>query len=77
MELIIAGATGYVGSTVLAHCVADPSISKIFVLSRRALTEYEGLPPGESKVEVILQENWLHYRPELLKKLTGTRGCLW
>jgi hypothetical protein len=72
MKVIITGATGYVGSTALSLCIADPSISKIFVLSRRPL---EG--DYDAKVEVIVHEDWLHYSPELMKRMEGATGCLW
>lgn len=72
MKVIITGATGYVGSTVLSQCIADPSISKIFVLSRRPL---DG--DCDAKVEIIIHEDWFSYPPELVRRMEGAAGCLW
>jgi nucleoside-diphosphate-sugar epimerase len=76
MEVIIAGATGYVGSTVLDNCIADPTIAKIYVLTRRPL-EPSVTDNDMKKVEVIIHTDWLNYEPTLLKRLANVRACLW
>lgn len=76
MEVIIAGATGYVGSTVLDTCIADPAISKIYVLTRRPL-EGSATENDTKKVEVIIHTDWLNYEQPLLKRLAHARACLW
>lgn len=79
MEIILTGATGYVGSTVLRFCTLDPAISKIFVLTRRPLPEdlLQGLPNGKDKVSVIIKTNWLNYSEELQHTLRNARACIW
>lgn len=76
-HLILTGATGLVGSAALAHVlsVSLPAgkISKLSILSRRPVPMAEGKP----NVEVIIQNDFTKYEPELLEKLKGAEGCIW
>ncbi|KAF1818826.1 uncharacterized protein K489DRAFT_413288 [Dissoconium aciculare CBS 342.82] len=83
MEIIVVGATGYVGSEVLRLCLEDPHISKIHVLTRRPLLDSSLAPVSASdKLSVILRHDWLRYDrgdedADLLSALKNARACIW
>jgi uncharacterized protein YbjT (DUF2867 family) len=70
MKIILTGATGFVGSNVLAHLVADPRISQISCITRHPIA------PAQ-KVAMILQEDFLSYDPALLDRLAEHDSCIW
>lgn len=74
MQVIITGATGFVGKAVLKSCIEDKRIEKVLVLSRR---EVEEDLSNSSKVEVIIHKDFSTYLPTLTDKLKGAYACLW
>lgn len=56
MKIILTGATGFIGGAVLKQCIATPSISTVFVLTRRDLPKDLSSSP---KVKVILHDDFL------------------
>jgi uncharacterized protein YbjT (DUF2867 family) len=46
MKIILTGATGFVGSNVLAGLVANPRISEVTCISRRPLARVRSRPPN-------------------------------
>ncbi|EPE26253.1 NAD(P)-binding Rossmann-fold containing protein [Glarea lozoyensis ATCC 20868] len=75
MKLIVAGATGFVGSEVVAQAIAHKSITSVIALSRRPLSE----PPfNHPKVKVVVLEDFEKgYTPEVIEQLKGAEGCCW
>lgn len=71
MKIILTGATGFVGSNLLMHLIADARISEITCISRR--------PIGVSarKMATILHDDFLSYDSALLDQLAGHDGCIW
>ncbi|KAM3546233.1 hypothetical protein ARSEF1564_000928 [Beauveria bassiana] len=74
MKAVIFGATGLVGNEVLNACIATDKITKVYVVTRRALEDDCEKNP---KVEVILHSDFAHYPLELLDRLKGIELCLW
>ncbi len=74
MKVVVFGATGLVGSELLNACIAKDKITKVYVVTRRALSGDHAKNP---KVEVILHSDFAQYTPELLDKLRGIELCLW
>jgi uncharacterized protein YbjT (DUF2867 family) len=74
-HLIITGATGLVGSAVLAHVLSLPAaqVGKVSILSRRPVPMAEGKP----YVDTIIQKDFSKFDAELLAKLKGADGCIW
>ncbi|KAJ5123115.1 hypothetical protein N7448_009212 [Penicillium atrosanguineum] len=75
MHLILTGATGLVGSSVLDAMLKNTSISKISILSRRAVPMAEDAK--DPRVRVITHRDFESYGPEVLDQLKGAEGCVW
>ncbi|KIW96582.1 uncharacterized protein Z519_01973 [Cladophialophora bantiana CBS 173.52] len=90
VHLILTGATGLVGSSVLSHILSLPSTStpvihKLSIISRSSSIPWLSTtpPPGtpnvnrHTKIEVIEHKDFDSYPPELLEKLKGADACIW
>ncbi|OJJ42101.1 hypothetical protein ASPZODRAFT_126086 [Penicilliopsis zonata CBS 506.65] len=75
MHLILTGATGLVGSSVLDAMLHNPQISKISILSRRKVDMADAA--ADPRVEVINHQDFNVYKSELLEKLADADGCVW
>ena len=73
MHLILTGATGLVGASVLHNMLAQESISRISILSRRPVKMAE----GHDKAKVIIHNDFLKYDQTLLDELKDAHGCVW
>ncbi|KAK5994283.1 hypothetical protein PT974_04755 [Cladobotryum mycophilum] len=74
MKVIITGATGLVGSSLLHDCISNSEITHIFALTRKPLSQELA---ASQKLTVIIHDEFLDYPPELLKQLVGAEACLW
>ena len=76
-HLILTGATGLVGSGVLAHMLpltsASGPISRLTILSRREVPMAE----GRENVKVIRTSDFGIYGDDLMNELKGAEGCVW
>lgn len=75
MKIILAGATGFIGSEVLTQCLRNPAIDSIVVLSRRPLSDT--ISADASKVEVIVMKDFKVYPDEVVKQMEGADACIW
>lgn len=73
MHLVLTGATGLVGAAVLENMLAQESISRISILSRRPVQMAE----GHEKVKVIIHKDYKNYDQALLDQLKDAQGCVW
>lgn len=73
MHLILTGATGLVGSGVLSNMLAQESVSRISILSRRPVKMAE----GHDKVKVFIQKDFSTYDKSILDELKDAHGCVW
>ena len=69
MHLILTGATGLVGTSVLDNMLAQESISRISILSRRPVK----MADGHAKAKVIIHTDFNNYDQVLLEGCTGLR----
>ena len=78
MHLVLTGASGVVGSSVLAHVLSLPAgqVTRLSVLSRKpvAMISDAGNPPN---VKYIQHSDFSSYPPELLQDLGGAHGVIW
>ncbi|KAK4655300.1 hypothetical protein QC762_300970 [Podospora pseudocomata] len=75
MHLILTGATGMVGTTVLDAMLKTTDISKISILSRRPVQLAEDAK--DPRVNVIIHKDFSSYSPEVLSQLQDADGCVW
>jgi uncharacterized protein YbjT (DUF2867 family) len=75
MHLILTGGTGLVGSAVLDAMLKMKDISKISILSRRAVKMAEDAK--DPRVNVIIHNDFTKYDAAVLKQLEGADGCVW
>ncbi|CAG8956567.1 hypothetical protein HYFRA_00003956 [Hymenoscyphus fraxineus] len=73
MHLVLTGATGLVGSGVLAHMISAPSVHKVSVLSRRPVP----MADGHEKVKVIIHKDFSNYSSDVLSQLKDVDGVVW
>jgi len=71
MKIILTGSTGFIGSEVLRQCLSHPSITSIVVVSRR------NIPITDSKIQLILHDDFSHYPPTLMSALAGAEACIY
>ncbi|OAA66699.1 NAD(P)-binding domain protein [Niveomyces insectorum RCEF 264] len=74
MKVIVTGATGLVGRSLVEECIANPRITHALVLTRRPIAQDAA---AHSKITEILHDDFGAYPPELMAKLEGAEGCLW
>lgn len=75
MHVILTGATGLVGSSVLNQLLQQPAsrVSHISILGRKNSPLAEGKP----NITFIKHDDFTSYPPELLEKLKGANACIW
>ncbi|OAP61003.1 hypothetical protein AYL99_06007 [Fonsecaea erecta] len=74
MKAILTGATGFIGGEIFNQCIDHPQITSIVVLSRRALPEPAA---SNSKVKVIVLEDFTSYPDSVLQELKDADFCIW
>ncbi|PHH92451.1 hypothetical protein CDD83_7304 [Cordyceps sp. RAO-2017] len=74
MKVIVTGATGQAGREVVQHCIDSPQITKVVILTRRAVC---GDVESHPKIEVVMQQDFSHYPEAVLRRLEGAEACLW
>lgn len=73
VHVILTGATGLVGSAVLAQLLSSTSITRVSILSRKPVAA----ATGHAKANVILQSDFSRYSPSILDQLQDADGCIW
>jgi hypothetical protein len=74
MKYILTGTSGFIGAEILTHCLSNPLITSLLILSRRPLPSVTALDP---RIKVIVLENFLSYTDSLKSELTGVKAVLW
>ncbi|KAK7445448.1 hypothetical protein VKT23_014867 [Stygiomarasmius scandens] len=78
MKLLLTGVTGAAGCQIFRDAVADPTISSITVLSRRALPDWLTKSiPNNDKTTTIIVDDFLKYPTDLPPKLATHDACIW
>jgi uncharacterized protein YbjT (DUF2867 family) len=73
MHLILTGATGLVGSSVLDAMLKSKEVTKISILSRRPVP----LAEKDARVNTIIHKDFTKYEPQVLDQLQGANGVVW
>ena len=87
MHLILTGATGLVGTSVLAHVISTASqsspakVTRLSILSRKPDIPYLQRYPLDAasplKIDIIHHEDFESYPPGVLDRLKGADGVVW
>jgi nucleoside-diphosphate-sugar epimerase len=75
-KIVLAGATGFIGSEILEQCLTARSITHIYCLTRRPLAEKYSTHP---KVTQVLHDNFDDLPDVLFERFRGwgVGGCIW
>jgi uncharacterized protein YbjT (DUF2867 family) len=71
MNVVLTGATGFVGAEVLAQLLLHPEVGRVTCLTRRAL------PVSHPKLTAALHADFGSYDEECLARLTDHSACVW
>jgi uncharacterized protein YbjT (DUF2867 family) len=74
MKVIVTGATGLIGSEVLAQALRHPGVTQVVALTRRQLPAHLA---AHDKLATVLIDDFEQYPEEVMKKLEGAGGCAW
>jgi len=77
MHLIVTGATGWVGYGVLQHCLANPNVTRLSILSRRNFELPTSPQYDASKANIIVHKDYTSYPAQILDQLKGAEGVVW
>ena len=75
MKLIVAGATGFVGTETTLQALKVPKITTVVALSRRPLELREGI--DTSKLTNIVLDDFDRYPEDAKKDLADADACVW
>ncbi|KAM5541735.1 hypothetical protein V8D89_004464 [Ganoderma adspersum] len=78
MRIILTGVTGVAGLGIYRAALADPSVQRVTLLTRRALPSWAELPANATeKTEVILHSDFKSYPADLAKRLAEHDALIW
>jgi nucleoside-diphosphate-sugar epimerase len=81
MNLVIAGASGYVATELIRQALIDPRFTKVIALARREVKAPTDLGPeaNTSKFQSVVIKNYdiESYTDEVKKQLAGADACIW
>lgn len=75
MKLIIAGATGLLGTELLRQSLRNPAVTSVVALGRRPAS----LPDGAdaAKLKNVVVEDFGRYPEEAKREFAGADACIW
>ncbi|KAM0719069.1 hypothetical protein Q7P37_004974 [Cladosporium fusiforme] len=76
MKIVLAGATGFIGSEILEECLTNRYVTHIYCLTRRPLADQYSTHP---KVTQVQHENFDDLPDHLFERFRGwgVGGCIW
>jgi len=74
MKYILAGTSGFIGSEILAHCLSNPLITSLLILSRRPLPDIKSRDP---RINVVVLDDFLTYPESVKSEFSGVKAVLW
>ena len=75
MKLVIAGATGLLGSELVRQSLRMPAVSSVVALSRRAVSVPEGA--DKNKLRNVVVEDFGSYSEDVRGEFEGAGACIW
>jgi hypothetical protein len=81
MQLIVAGASGYLASEVIRQALSLPKITSIIALARRSVEApdeyYLDVPADRSKLKSVVVKEYDDYPDEVKKEFAKADACIW
>ncbi|MCJ1384882.1 hypothetical protein MMC17_008000 [Xylographa soralifera] len=79
MKLIVAGASGFVGTEIIRQCLSLPKITSVIALARRPVTAPSDLDQhaDPSKLHSVVLDSYGSYPENVIKQLAGADACIW
>ena len=79
MKLVVAGATGFVGTELIRQALSHPKITSVVALGRRAtaVPGSLGLNADAGKLKSVVCEDFGSYSEDVRKELAGADACIW
>lgn len=71
MNIILTGATGFIGHEILSKVLVNKTFTSVVVLSRRPI------PDQHPKLTTVVLEDFTVYPPSVIKELSGAQACIW
>ncbi|KAJ7708285.1 putative nucleoside-diphosphate-sugar epimerase [Mycena rosella] len=78
MKLVVAGASGFVGSELVRQSLRHPQITSVIALARKTVTA----PPNSdsadaAKLTSVVVNDYEHYPDDVRTALAGADACIW
>jgi nucleoside-diphosphate-sugar epimerase len=79
MKLIVAGATGFVGTEVIRQALSHPAVTSVVALARRTTPVPANVGPDAnvSKLKSTICNDFEHYSANVKADLAGADACIW
>ncbi|KAH8888427.1 hypothetical protein GQ53DRAFT_826132 [Thozetella sp. PMI_491] len=74
MKLIVAGATGLVGTEIIRQSLRKPEFTSVVALARKPV-RVDG--PGSSKLKSVVIDDYANYPAHVRAELAGADACIW
>ncbi|KAJ5358909.1 uncharacterized protein N7496_011322, partial [Penicillium cataractarum] len=75
MKIIVAGATGLVGSEIIRQCLDNNAVTEVIALARNPIQIDENT--NSSKLKILLIEDYGHYPDHIKAEFVGADACIW
>lgn len=75
MKLVIAGATGLLGSELVHQSLRMPAVSSVVALGRRAVSAPDGA--NAAKLKNVIVEDFGSYSEDVRREFEGAGACIW
>lgn len=77
MKLIVAGATGLVGTEIIKQSLKIPVITSVIALARRPLKIEDEPGVDSSKVKSVVVKDYGEYSDDVKSEFAGADVCIW
>lgn len=75
MKLIVAGATGLLGTEIIRQTLHIPEITEVIALARKPITLDEG--SDSSKIKSVIIQDYGEYPDDVKAEFAGADACIW
>ncbi|RTE81619.1 hypothetical protein BHE90_003907 [Fusarium euwallaceae] len=79
MKVVVAGATGFVGTEVIRQAISHPKITSVIALARRETAVPEGSVSQAdiSKLKSVVCDDFINYPEHVKAEISDADACIW